>query len=141
MTDVQINDKLTIPQSCLDFQTSRSSGPGGQNVNKLNTRVTLIFDLLHCPTLSDFQRTRLRKKFASRIDRDGRLHLSSQRYRSQHANRQDALERFKALIAEALKPRPKRRKTTVPAKAIRQRLEQKKRRSAIKRLRDPVDYD
>jgi ribosome-associated protein len=141
MADIQINNMLFIPESCLSFQAARSSGPGGQNVNKLNTRVTLIFDLPNCPTLTDPQRQRLRSVLSSRLDKDGRVRISSQRHRSQHANRQDALERFRALVAEALRARPKRRKTTVPPAAHRKRLEQKKRRSLIKQLRSSVDND
>lgn len=141
MMDVQINGNLVIPESCLRFQTSRSSGPGGQNVNKLNTRVTVIFDPASCPTLTGVQKQRLFKKLASRIDKDGCLRISSQRYRRQHANRQDALDRLEGLIAQAVKPPVKRRRTAVPNSAIRKRLEQKKQRSQIKRLRSKRDLD
>lgn len=141
MTDIQINDKLAIPDACLHFHSSRSSGPGGQNVNKLNTRITLVVDLPNCPTLTDEQRRRLRRKLASRIDKDGRLHITAQRFRSQHANRQDALDRLATLMADALKPTVHRRKTAIPKKAIQKRLELKKRRSITKRLRGTVDRD
>ncbi len=141
MMDVQINGNLVIPESCLRFQTSRSSGPGGQNVNKLNTRVTVIFDPASCPTLTGAQKQRLFKRLASRIDKDGCLRISSQRYRRQHANRQDALDRLEGLIAQAVKPPVKRLRTAVPNSAIRKRLEQKKQRSQIKRLRSKRDLD
>ena len=141
MADVQINDKLFIPESCLQFQASRSSGPGGQHVNKLNTRITLIFDLPNCPTLSDAHKQRLVKALAAWADREGRLHIASQRYRSQQANRQDALERLKTQMALALRPRLKRRKTAIPARAVEQRLERKKRHATIKKLRMPIKQD
>lgn len=141
MAVVHIDGKRVIPENCLRFQTSRSSGPGGQNVNKLNTRVTVIFDPASCPTLTGVQKQRLFKKLASRIDKDGCLRISSQRYRRQHANRQDALDRLTALVADAVKPPVKRRRTAVPNSAIRKRLEQKKRRSQAKRLRSKPDID
>lgn len=141
MADLHINDTLSIPETCLLVQASRSSGPGGQNVNKLNTRITLVFDLPNCPTLTDEQKQRLLKKLATYADKEGCLHISSQRHRSQHANRLDATERLAVLIAQAIKPPVKRRKTAIPRTAIRKRLEQKKQRSATKRQRFSVDDD
>lgn len=141
MADIIINDTLTIPETCLRLSPSRSSGPGGQNVNKLNTRITLVFDLPNCPTLTDEQKQRLLKKLSTYADKEGCLHISSQRHRSQYANRLDATERLTSLVAQAIKPPVKRRKTAVPKGAIRKRLELKKRRSAIKRRRLPVDGD
>lgn len=141
MADLYINESLSIPETCLLVQVSRSSGPGGQNVNKLNTRITLVCDLPNCPTLTDEQKQRLLKKLSTYADKGGCLHISSQRHRSQHANRLDAMERLAVLIAEAVKPPVKRRKTAIPRAAIRKRLEQKKQRSATKRQRFSVDDD
>ena len=140
MTDLFVNDKLSIPEMYLHFQSSRSSGPGGQNVNKLNTRMTVV-DVPSCPALTDSQKQRILKKLSSYADKDGGLHISSQRHRSQHANRLDALERLSALVAQAIKPPVKRRKTAVPRAAIRKRLEQKKKRSSIKKQRLLSDDD
>jgi ribosome-associated protein len=69
MADLQVNDRLSIPEICLHYSSSRSSGPGGQNVNKLNTRITLVFDLTECPTLTDDQKHRLLKKLAPYADK------------------------------------------------------------------------
>ena len=137
ITELRINESLFIPESCLHVLTSRSSGPGGQNVNKLNPRITIVVDLPGCPTLTDDQKQRILKKLASFADKEGCLHISSQRHRSQYANRLDAMERLSAMIAQALKPQVKRRKTAIPGAAIRKRLEQKKQRSQLKKQRSP----
>ncbi len=136
MTDLVVNSTTTIPADYITITASRSSGPGGQNVNKLNTRITVTVDITGCPTLSDVQKQRIAARCKPYLDSAGRLHLSSQRYRSQHANRLDAFERLAELLAQAIVPPVKRRKTRVPAAAVRRRLEQKKHRSAIKKLRD-----
>jgi len=141
VTDLYINEKLVIPELYLRFQSSRSSGPGGQNVNKLNTRITVILDVAHCPALTGSQKMRILKKLSAYADKDGGLHISSQRHRSQHANRLDATERLTVLVAQAVKPPVKRRKTAVPRAAIRKRLEQKKKRSSIKQQRSLHDDD
>lgn len=135
MSDIVINNAITIPDDCVRTTTSRSSGPGGQNVNKLNTRVTVIVDILHCPTLSDEQKQRIAARLAAYADSDGCLHVSSQRHRSQHANRLDAIERLAAMIGRAIVPPVKRRKTRMPYAAIQRRLDSKKRRSTIKKFR------
>jgi ribosome-associated protein len=140
---VELAPGLAVPDSELTFETSTSSGPGGQNVNKVETRVTLLWDLTASPSLSDEQRGRLTDRLASRLTKDGVLRVTSQRHRSQSANREDTVERLRELVAEALKPRRKRRKTKVSRSAKRRRLEAKKRRSEVKkgrgRVRRPVD--
>lgn len=141
MADLVVNNKIHIPDNCLRVLASRSSGPGGQNVNKLNTRITLIFDLPNCPTLTDDQKQRVLKKLSGYADKDGCLHITSQQHRSQYANRLDAAERLAALIAEAVKPVVKRRKTAVPRAAIRKRLESKRKRASIKQNRSFIKYD
>ncbi len=141
MGELFIQKGLTLPDACLTFQTSRSSGPGGQNVNKLNTRVTVILDTAACATLTDVQKKRIAQKLAAYTDKDGRVQVSSQRYRSQHANRQDALERLAAMIAQAIRPPVKRRKTKIPKAAIRKRLELKKHRAATKEQRSRKHFN
>ncbi len=132
---IEIADNTSIPEEELAFKTSRSGGPGGQNVNKLNTRVTVLFDVTDSPSLSDEQKQRIRQALPNRIDRQGVLRVVSQKYRSQEANRQAAVERLRQLLREALTPTPIRRKTKVPAGARERRLRQKKRRSALKQWR------
>jgi ribosome-associated protein len=126
---------ILIPESELVFQASRSSGPGGQNVNKLNTRVTVLFDLGTSPSLSEEQKQQVLSRLSTRIDKAGVLHVTSQKHRSQEANRREAVERLQQLVRETLKPKPVRKKTRVPAAARERRLVEKKRRSDRKQQR------
>jgi ribosome-associated protein len=140
---IEIGPHLAIPDDELTFVTSRSSGPGGQNVNKLETRVTLLFDVAGSPSLTDEQRQRIADRLSGRINKDGVLRVASQRHRTQAANRQAAVERFVELIGEALARRRRRRPTRPSRAAERRRIEQKKRRGELKRRRrkpgpDPV---
>jgi ribosome-associated protein len=129
---------VQIDERDVAFEYSRSSGPGGQNVNKLNTRVTLLFDLGTCASLSDEQKGRIRKRLGTRISREGVLRVVSQRHRTQAANKAAAIERFVELVGEALKRRPVRKKTRTPRGAVERRLEAKKRRGLLKEHRRPV---
>ncbi|HEX2645525.1 MAG TPA: alternative ribosome rescue aminoacyl-tRNA hydrolase ArfB, partial [Thermoanaerobaculia bacterium] len=131
----QITEDLEIPEEELTFLTSRSGGPGGQNVNKLETKVTLRFDLAGSPRLSEEQRQRIRERLATRITRDGILQVSSQRHRTQAANREAAVARFAELVGEALQEEMPRKPTKVPRAVKRRRLEDKRRRSETKRGR------
>lgn len=133
-----ITDTMAIPMSELSFRFSRSSGPGGQHVNRTETRVELRFDLAHTPSLSDDQRERLLRRLASHVDTNGVMHLVSQTSRSQWRNREEVVERFRTLMRRALSV-PKKRQATGPSRAARERrLEEKKRRSEIKRQRRDV---
>jgi len=133
--DIYINDELLIPQSELQFRFSTSSGPGGQHANRAETRVTLLFDLLQSPSLSETQRGLLRRRLDNRLDRHGVLQLHEQSSRSQHQNRALVINRFQKLIAAALQPR-KKRKPTRPGRAARERrLEEKRRHSEKKKRR------
>jgi ribosome-associated protein len=138
---LEINPSTKISEDRLYFRYSRSSGPGGQNVNKLNTRVTLFFDVARCPDLSDSQKKRILSKLASRIDKNDVLRIVCQRYRTQNANRRAAVEKLKLLISSALMRKPLRYKTSVPKWSKEKRLEQKKRRSQIKKLRNSTELD
>jgi ribosome-associated protein len=130
-----ITDRLAIAVEELTFTASRSSGPGGQNVNKLSTRVTLQFDVLRSPSLTEDQKERIFAKLKSRVSKDGVLRVSCQQSRSQAANRDRALERFVELLRLALTRRRPRRRTAVPASARERRLEEKKRRGRVKAAR------
>jgi ribosome-associated protein len=132
---VHVTEGLDIPEAELLFTTSRSSGPGGQNVNKVSTRVTLLFDVEHASSLSERQRTLLRERLPGRIGRDGVLRVVSQRHRTQLANREAAILRFARLVREALAEPPERIPVALPAAATERRLEEKRRRSRIKRER------
>ncbi len=132
---VYVDPDLEIPDGEFEFATSRSSGPGGQNVNKVNTRVTLLWNVDTSPSVTVRQRALLRERLAGRISRGGILRVSSQRHRTQLANREAALARFAELVAGALSEAPRRAPASVPASVDRKRLEAKRRRSRLKRER------
>jgi len=136
---VTISDDLQIPDAELTFRYSRSSGPGGQNVNKVATKVTLLFDVRSSPSLTEGQRALLGQRLANRISKDGVLHVTSERHRTRSANQRDVVSRFQNLLADALHQRTPRKKTMVPAASRRRRIEAKRRRSEVKRQRSRPD--
>jgi ribosome-associated protein len=126
---------IEIPLSELRFRTSRSGGPGGQNVNKLETRVELLFDVLRSASLRDDQKQAVLSALASRIDAEGFLHISSQKSRSQWENKQLVIERLAALLHSALRVRKKRVKTAPTRGSKERRIQSKKKHSQKKQLR------
>lgn len=135
---LQIDDQVSIPLGELRFRYARSGGPGGQHVQRTETKVELLFDVANSPSLNEEQRLRLIDRLGSRVDSEGVLHLTSQAGRSQLDNRKDVVERFQHLLAAALRPRKKRRATRPSAQARQRRLDAKRRRGHIKRLRGRV---
>ena len=132
---------VNIPDLSSEFQflTSRSSGPGGQNVNKVNSKVELRFDIQNSALLSDEQKDILLKKLTSKITSEGILSVVSQRDRSQLANKEDAVEKLYLLIEKALKP-VKPRKNTRPTKgSVERRLATKRIKAEIKQNRQKFD--
>ena len=140
MSRIVIAENLSLDANELEFSFLRASGPGGQNVNKVETAVQLRFDVRHSPSLAEDVKRRLENLAGSRLTQDGVLVISAQRFRSQERNREDALMRLGALIAKAML-RPKRRIATRPTLASKQRRrDAKEKRGAIKRLRStPAD--
>jgi ribosome-associated protein len=134
-TMIEITNDISISEDELVFKVSRSGGPGGQNVNKVNTRVTLFFDVANCGSLSDWQKKRILSRLATRADKNGVLRVVSQKFRTQRANRNAAVKRLQELLAGALKTRPIRKKSKVSYAAKQRRLEEKRRRSLLKRQR------
>jgi ribosome-associated protein len=132
---IPIGELARVNDEELEFVFSRSSGPGGQHVNRVETRVTLRFDVDRSPSLGAEQKRRLHATLASRIGRDGVLRVVAQRHRSREANRRAAIERFVELVAAALRPRRPRRATHVPTAERRRRVESKRRRAELKRGR------
>lgn len=132
---IKISEGLSIPEDELYFTASRSSGAGGQNVNKVSTRMTLWFDVLNSPSLSEEEKQRILKKLSTRINRAGVLWINAQQTRSQALNRDLALQRFVQLLSQSLiKPRF-RKKTRIPRRVQEERIAEKKRRGRVKENR------
>jgi ribosome-associated protein len=132
---IRITNSISIDERELEESFVRASGPGGQNVNKLNTAVQLRFDVRHSPSLRDDIRARLERLAGQRLTNDGVLVITAQRHRTQERNRQDALDRLVELIRRAAVA-PKPRRPTKPTKGSKERrLQGKKQRSTIKGLR------
>ena len=138
---IDILPGISIPEDELRFAASRSGGPGGQNVNKVSSRVTLTFDVRASTALSDGQKQTIMKKLATRINRDGVLRIISQRTRSQEFNRADAVERFSELLGRALTRERPRVKTRIPSAARERRIEEKKKRGLTKHVRSKEGWD
>lgn len=139
MDGVRITRKLAIPEHELEVSFARSGGPGGQHVNTSATKVELRFDVDASESLDDEQKAAIRAHLGNRMTADGVLVLTASEHRSQTRNRQAVVGRFANLLAEALRPR-KRRKPTRPSRAAkRRRLEAKRRHSEKKALRRDPD--
>lgn len=130
-----IRGSLWIPEEELDVRFSRSGGPGGQNVNKVETRVELLFNVSRSRSLSDAQKRAVQLALSSQMDERGDLHVSAQKSRSQWQNREDAIAKFIRLLQKALTP-PKKRVATAPTFVSREkRLKAKRVRGERKRQR------
>jgi ribosome-associated protein len=138
---IYINDQLSIPDDEITITASRSGGPGGQNVNKVSSRVTLWFDVGTSALLSVEQRRRIETKLATRINKDGKLRIVSQRSRSQEMNRADAIQRFAELLRVALAVRTPRIRTKLPRQAKERRLGEKRKRTQLKQERSQKEWD
>ncbi|MBU8870893.1 MAG: aminoacyl-tRNA hydrolase [Gemmatimonadales bacterium] len=133
--DLVINAKVTVPAGELSFSASRSSGPGGQHVNTTDSRIQLRWNLRESVALTEVQRNRLLKFFASRLTEAGELILACDTNRSQRRNREEVVQRLAALVREALIPPKPRRKTRPTAASRERRLQDKRRRSNLKKGR------
>jgi ribosome-associated protein len=136
---VRINDDVTIDPNELVFEYARSSGPGGQNVNKVETKATLRFSLALTTALTEEQKDLIRERLPGRITKKDVLRVMCQRHRTREANRRECLERFTLLVREALIQDPERRPTRVPRKEKLRRRDSKIRRSRLKASRSRVE--
>jgi ribosome-associated protein len=134
-SDVVINTRVRIPLAALEFRFTRSSGAGGQHVNKNETAVELSFDLAGSPYLTEDERRRALTKLAGRVTSEGVLRVESQESRSQLKNREEVIRRFAQLLRDALVIPRARRKTRPTRGSVETRLEGKRRRSEHKRNR------
>ena len=132
---IRINDTIALDETEIEERFVRASGPGGQNVNKVATAVQLRFDAVHSPSLPQPVKTRLLRLAGRRASASGTLVITAERFRTQSRNRADALARLVELVRKAAQP-VKKRRATVPTRASRERrIEEKKRRGELKRVR------
>jgi ribosome-associated protein len=130
-----VNRRIRIPSSEFRFTFARSAGPGGQNVNKVNTKVTLHWTVESSPSLPEDVRDRFRSKYGRRINKNGELVIYSQRYRDQGRNTEDCLDKLREMLLDVATA-PKKRKATRPSRASKERrLRDKRARSQTKESR------
>lgn len=139
--DLDIDGVTRVPRSELAYRATRSGGPGGQHVNTSSTRVELSWDVAASPSLTDDQKARLLERLAKRIDSTGTLRLVASGSRSQWRNREEVTERFRRVVAGALRRPKPRKRTSVPRAATEARLREKRRRTEVKRGRRPVQEE
>lgn len=141
MDDLRIGPSLTIPGDELRLSFARSSGPGGQNVNKVESKVEVRWTPADSRALRPGDRTWLLRRLDAQLTVDGDLIVTSERYRTQARNRADVLDKLAQVVREALH-RPKRRRATRPTRgSVKRRLEGKKQRSELKRQRQTPDRE
>ncbi len=136
---LHIDKFLKIPVTELHFRTARSRGPGGQNVNKLETRVELLFDVKNSTSLTEKQRGTILSVLESKMDQEGVLRIVSQESRSQWQNKQRAIEKFVRLLQKALTAKRERVATQPASSSKEKRLKEKKIRAEIKRMRKVME--
>ncbi|MCC6398751.1 MAG: aminoacyl-tRNA hydrolase [Bacteroidetes bacterium] len=139
MSDLIVNNAVRIPSAEIRFRFARSGGPGGQNVNKVESRAELLFDVRHSASFTETQRHRVLTALRTRLDADGVLHVVVQDSRSQWQNRERAVQRLGELLRAALTPRKRRVPTKRSAGSNEERITAKRRRGERKRDRRRFD--
>ena len=138
---INIDEKVFIPSSELAFSVSRSSGPGGQHINKVSTKVTLLFDLAGSPSLTEEEKQKICKCLGNRINKKGIVNISSQKHRSQSMNRDSVIALFKVLIQQAILKKKTRQETKKPFRAKEKRLALKKKQGQLKKIRKKISLE
>ena len=133
-----VTSKLSIPAREITFVYGTSTGPGGQHVNRVATKATLLFDINRSNSLTPLQKQRIHEKLKTRVNKLGVLRVASSKFKSQKNNRQVSIDRFIELIRESIKPVRKRKATKVPYSSKQKRVKAKKNRGETKRLRSRV---
>ena len=135
---IPVTPTIALDEAEIEERFIRASGPGGQNVNKVSSAVQLRFDAARTRALPDDVRARLKGLAGRRMTQDGFIIIEARRYRAQESNRRDALDRLVRLIQGAAEPPAPRKKTRLSMGQRKRRLEAKRRRAALKRVRGPV---
>lgn len=141
MEDLYVSRRLTIPSAELDTQFARSGGPGGQNVNKVNSKVTLRWQIRDNPNVPDDWRSRMLAKYSNRINNEGEMVIHSQKYRAQPQNVEDCRQKLREMLLECQFPPTKRLKSRPTLGSKKRRLEEKNRQGQKKRLRGRVNLE
>ena len=138
---VHVNSQIAIPRREIQFSFVRSSGPGGQNVNKVASKAVLRWQVVTSPSIPEHLRSRLVGQLGRRMNDRGELVLTSQRYRDQSKNIEDCLQKLSELVASSVKMRKRRKKTALPRSAREARLRQKRSTGARKQGRQRPSLD
>ena len=133
--------KIKIPEWELEFRADRASGPGGQNVNKTATKITVWFNVVQSKSLSDEQKKIVKQKLANHINKEGEIVISEQSSRSQWTNRVNVIRRLNEMVNDVLIPEKERRETKTPRREKEKRLTEKKKHAEIKKGRGKIDFD
>ncbi len=134
-SQLEITDRISIPLAEFRFEYMRASGPGGQNVNKVSSKVRLRWNVVESPSVDPGVKQRIKENYRSRLNSDGEFLVTSQKTRDREVNREDCLEKLAEMIRQVASP-PRRRRKTRPTRASKERrLKGKKQRSQQKRLR------
>ena len=137
----RITSSCVLPASEVSFSYSRSSGKGGQHVNKVNTKVSLFFDLEASLSLTEEQKTLIRQRLGGRVNKQGIFRLDGDRQRSQRGNQEEVIQRFIRLLQDALHVQATRKKTKPSRNAKQRRLQGKKKRGQLKKQRGKRGFD
>jgi ribosome-associated protein len=138
---IVVNSRIRIPRSELEFSFARSSGPGGQNVNKVSSKAVLRWRVTASTSLPEEVRARFLARYGSRVTNEGDVVISSQRYRDQGRNVADAMEKLREMVAAVASAPKKRRRTKPSAASVARRIEAKQARSKKKRMRRRIEEE